>query len=104
MAVRAIIQRHGAAESEWHYIAGSKDWNQHWLPAATALGLDLIPRLGDGYFTTVFDSDLSRIVSQLHLLRGWMVEIDDKQRASVLEELLTALTRLNLEVDKVSFG
>ncbi len=61
---------------EYHLVpvSCSSPFNELWIPAASALELELIPYLADGSFTTMPSEFIPRLASELWQLRGYFAE------------------------------
>jgi hypothetical protein len=104
VGVELFIHRKGAAEADYYSMTGATGWERVWLPAATELGLDLIPRLGDGTFTRVAPEDLPAVAAQLGRLREWMADHGHDLYVEHLDDILQALAAVHPGEDEVSFG
>jgi hypothetical protein len=104
MGVELFIQRKGVAEPDYYSMTGATGWETVWLPAAAELGLDLIPRLGDGTFARVPPEDLPVVAAQLARLREWMAARGHELYVEHLDNILPALAAVHPGEDEVSFG
>jgi hypothetical protein len=104
VGVELFIHRRGVAEPDYYSMTGATGWQTVWLPAAAELGLDLIPRLGDGSFTIVPPEELPIIAAQLGRLRDWMVAGGYDLYVEHLDHILPALAGVRPGEDEVSFG
>jgi hypothetical protein len=104
VGVELFITRKGAAEPDYFSMTGATGWETVWLPAAAELGLDLIPRLGDGSFARVPPQELSVVAVQLARLRDWMAARGHELYVDHLDEILPALATVRPDEDQVSFG
>jgi len=53
-------------------ISPSEPFRKQWIPAAHALGLELVPHLHDGTFTVVANEDIPKILEELERLREYV--------------------------------
>jgi hypothetical protein len=104
LGVELFIRRKGAVEPDDYSMTGATGWETVWLPAAAELGLDLIPRLGDGSMTTVSPEDLPAVAAQLSRLREWMATHGHDLYVEHLDDILSALAAVRAGEDDVSFG
>jgi hypothetical protein len=104
VGVELFIHRKGVAEPEYYSMTGATGWATVWLPAAAELGLDLIPRLGDGRFAHVPPGDLPAVVAQLARLKEWMAARGHDLYVLHLDAILPALAAVHPGEDEVSFG
>ena len=104
MGVELFITRKGVAEPEYYSMTGAAGWATVWLPAAAELGLDLIPRLGDGSLCLVPPEDLPAVELQLSRLRDWMAARGHALYVEHLDRILPALAAVRPGEDEVSFG
>jgi hypothetical protein len=104
VGVELFITRKGAAEPDYYSMTGAMGWETVWLPAAAELGLDLIPRLGDGSFARVPPEELSEVARQLARLRDWMEAQGHDLYVEHLDTILPALNSVRPGEDEVSFG
>lgn len=104
MGVELFITRKGVAEPDYYSMTGATGWETVWLPAADELGLDLIPRLGDGTFARVPPLELPEVAAQLTRLRKWMAASGHELYVEHLDDILSALAAVRPGEDKVSFG
>jgi hypothetical protein len=104
VGVELLIHPKGAAEPVYYSMTGATGWATVWLPAAAELGLDLIPRLGDGSFTIVPPQELPELVAQLARLRDWMATNGHELYVEHLDDILPALIAVRPGEDEVSFG
>jgi hypothetical protein len=104
VGVELFIHRKGAADPDYYSMTGATGWESVWLPAAAELGLDLIPRLGDGSFTLVQPEDLPAVAAQLSRLRDWMAAHGHDLYLEHLDDILPALAAVQPGDDEVSFG
>jgi hypothetical protein len=54
-------------------VSTSDSFRKRWLPAAQALGLELVPHLHDGTFTVLAKEDIPKILEELRRLREYVV-------------------------------
>lgn len=104
MGVELLITRKGVAEPDYYSMTGATGWATVWLPAAAELGLDVIPRLGDGSLSRVPPHELPEVARQLALLRDWMAAHGHDLYVEHLDAILPALAAVRPSEDKVSFG
>lgn len=104
MGVEMFITRKGLAEPDYYSMTGATGWATVWLPAAAELGLDLVPRLGDGSLCLVPPEDLPEIARQLAILREWMAAHGHDLYVEHLDRILPALAAIRASEDQVSFG
>jgi hypothetical protein len=104
MGVEMFIKRKGLAEPEYYSMTGATGWATVWLPAAAELGLDLVPRLGDGSLSLVPPEELSEVARQLACLREWMAAHGHDLYVEHLDRILPALAAVRVIEDEVSFG
>ena|SRR5437762_14027280 len=104
MGVELFIHRKGASEPDYYSMTGATGWATIWLPAATELGLDLIPYLGDGTFNRLPPEYLPQVCAQLARLRDWMLARGQDLYVEHLDDVLHGLAAVNPGEDTVTFG
>lgn len=104
MGVEMFITRKGLAEPEYYSMTGATGWATVWLPAAAELGLDLVPRLGDGSLCLVPPEELPEVARQLACLREWMAAHGHDLYVEHLDRILPALAAVRAGEGEVSFG
>ncbi len=104
MGVELFITRKGVAEPDCYSMTGATGWATVWLPAAAELGLDLVPRLGDGSLCLVPPEELPDVARQLTCLRDWMAARGQDLYVEHLDRILPVLAAVSPGEDEVSFG
>lgn len=104
MGVELFITSKGGGEPDHYCMTGATGWAAVWLPAAAELGLDLIPRLGDGSLCLVPSEELPAVAGQLARLREWMAARNHDLYVEHLDRILPALAAVRPGEDVVSFG
>lgn len=104
MGVELFIHRKDAPQPEYYSLSGTAGWLKVWLPAAKELGLDLIPFIGDGTFSSLPPENLPEVMMQLRQLRDWMATHGHDLYVEHLDALLPALIAINPNEDRISFG
>lgn len=104
MGVGLFITRKGVAEPNYYSVTGSTGWTTVWLPAAAELGLDLIPRLGDGSLCPASAEEIKLVAEQLSRLREWMTARGHDLYVEHLDRILPALAAVRPAEDEVCFG
>lgn len=104
VGVELFIASKRVAAPDHYCMTGATGWATVWLPAATELGLDLIPRLGDGSLCSVSPEELPEVAGQLARLREWMAAHGHDLYVEHLDRILAALAAVRPGEDVVSFG
>ena len=74
MSVEMGIKNKRTGEYRVVPISPAQAFREHWIPAAKALGLKMIPHLHDGTFTGLRAEDIPAITLELRRLRAFVLD------------------------------
>lgn len=105
MSVEMGIKNKRTGEYRVIPVSTAEAFREHWIPFSKAIGLELVPHLHDGTFTTVRAEDIPAIIAELRRLRVFVV---DKPDAAWIAErigpILAAFERPDSADSEYDFG